>query len=61
MVKSKIFYIVITAAFLSSCGLENMASKYETVSLNTNPKTLETHAGEIAISLDASFPQKLLC
>ena len=34
-----------------------MASKYETVSLNTTPKTLETHAGEIAISLDASFPQ----
>ena len=57
MGKSKIFYIVITAAFLSSCGLENMASKYETVSLNTTPKTLETHAGEIAISLDASFPR----
>ena len=57
MGRSKIFYILIIAAILNSCGLENMASKYETVSLTTTPSTLETHGGEIAISLNAAFPQ----
>ena len=49
---------MIAAAIFSSCGLENMAAKYETVSLTTTPTILETHGGEIALSLDAAFPEK---
>ena len=55
---SKIFYILIAAAFCSGCGLENMANKYETVSLTTTPTTLETHGGKVALSLDAKFAEK---
>ena len=43
---------------MSSCGLENMAKKYETVSLTTTPSILETHGGKVALSLDAKFAEK---
>ena len=55
---SKIFYVLILAALLSSCGLNNMASKYETVSFNVTPSTLQTHAGKVSLTLDATFPEK---
>lgn len=55
---SKIFYILIAAALMSSCGLHKMSNQYENVSFTTTPKTLETHAGKVAISLDASFGEK---
>jgi len=55
---SKIFYILIAAAIMSGCGLNKMASKYETVSFTTTPPTLQAHAGKIALSLDANFPEK---
>jgi len=55
---SKIFYVLILATALSSCGLNNMASKYETVSFNVTPSTLQTHAGKVSLTLDATFPEK---
>ena len=55
---SKIFYTLIAVTILSSCGLEKMASKYNTVDFTTTPTILETHGGEIALSLEASFPEK---
>ena len=55
---TKIFYILIAATIMSGCGLENMAKKYETVSLTTTPPALETHGGKIALSLDATFAEK---
>ncbi len=55
---SKIFYVLILATLLSSCGLNNMASKYETVSFNVTPSTLQTHAGKVSLTLDATFPEK---
>lgn len=55
---SKIFYIVLLAGLMSGCGLQIMSNKYETVNFTTNPKILETHAGEVAIALDGSFGEK---
>ena len=52
---SKIFYILLAAAICSGCGLENMAKRYETISLTTTPPVLETHGGEVALSLNATF------
>ena len=42
----------------SGCGLDQMASKYETVNFLTSPSTLQTHGGKVALSLDASFAEK---
>jgi tetratricopeptide (TPR) repeat protein len=55
---SKIFSILILVTSLSSCGLTNMASKYETVSFNVTPSILQTHAGKVSLTLDATFPEK---
>jgi tetratricopeptide (TPR) repeat protein len=55
---SKIFYTLIAVTILSSCGLENMASKYNTVDFITTPTILEVHGGKVALSLEASFPEK---
>lgn len=55
---SKIFYILIATALISSCGLHTMSNKYETVSFTTTPEILETHAGKVSLSLDASFGEK---
>jgi tetratricopeptide (TPR) repeat protein len=58
MKTSKIFYTLLTVALISSCGLENMASKYNTVDFTTKPETLEVHGGNVALSLDAKFAEK---
>jgi hypothetical protein len=55
---SKIFYVVIAAAIISGCGLENMASKYNTIKFTTTPPTLQAHGGKVALSLDAAFAEK---
>jgi hypothetical protein len=54
----KIFYIFLITVFFSSCGLENMANKYNTVSVITTPSTLETHGGKVSLSLEAKFAEK---
>mgnify|MGYP006102389021 FL=1 len=54
---SKIFYALILATALASCGLNNMASKYETVGYDVTPSTLQTHAGKVSLTLDATFPE----
>ena len=55
---SKIISSIIIISFLSSCGLSNMSSKFETVSINVTPPTLQVHAGQIGVTIDASFPEK---
>ena len=54
---SKIFYTLILATALISCGLNNMASKYETVNYSVTPTTLQTHAGKVSLTLDATFAE----
>ena len=35
-----------------------MSSKFETVSINVTPPTLQVHAGKVGVTIDASFPEK---
>ncbi len=55
---SKIFYFIMISAIMTSCGLENMASKYNTVNFTTKPSILEVHGGKVALSLEANFAEK---
>ena len=55
---SKLFYVILAAALMSGCGIDKMASKYETVSFTTTPPTLQAHGGKVALSLDATFAEK---
>ena len=55
---SKIFDIVFIAAIMSGCGLNQMSSKYETVSYTVAPSYLETHGGKIELNLDGTFSEK---
>ena len=57
----KIFYPLLILTMLSSCGLDRMAKKYDTVGFTTTPTTLETHGGEVALKLDGNFPKKYFC
>ena len=54
----KTFYILTTTALISSCGLDQMANKYQTAEFITTPETLEAHGGEVELSLDANFAEK---
>lgn len=54
----RIFSILVASALLSACGLEQMAKKYDTTSFTTAPPTLETHAGKVSLSFEASFQPK---
>jgi tetratricopeptide (TPR) repeat protein len=54
----RILYIIIISSLISSCGLENMASKYNTVDFTTTPKVLQVHGGKVNLSLDANFAEK---
>ena len=35
-----------------------MSSKFETVSVNVMPPTLQVHAGKVGVTIDANFPEK---
>ena len=54
---SKIFYILVLATVMSGCGLNKMASKYETVSYTVTPTTLQAHGGNVSLTLDATFAE----
>ena len=43
---------------ISSCGLTNMANKYDTVKFTVTPPVLQTHGGEIEVKIDGNFPEK---
>jgi tetratricopeptide (TPR) repeat protein len=55
---SKIFCLLGLTSLLSSCGLDIMANKYKTVSYNIAPSTLEAHAGNVSLTLEAAFAEK---
>ena len=54
---SKIFYLLALATLISSCGLNTMANKYETVSYTVTPSILQTHAGNVSLTLDGTFAE----
>ena len=55
---TKILFLSLIISILTSCGLSNMASKYESVNINVTPPTLQVHAGNVEVNIDASFPEK---
>ena len=55
---TKFFSLLVVVSFLTSCGLSNMSSKYETVTITVTPPTLQAHAGKVGVTIDASFPEK---
>ena len=55
---TKILFLSLIISMLTSCGLSNMASKYESVNINVTPPTLQAHAGNVEVNIDASFPEK---
>ncbi len=54
----RIFYMLVAAFMISGCGLNKMATQFETVNCTANPDVLETHGGKISFSLDVTFPEK---
>jgi len=62
MKKIKLNYLtifVLAAFIISGCaGLTKMRDNSSTVTYKVNPNPLETHAGEVKVSGDVSFPEK---
>ena len=58
MQTSKVFLYLISIILITSCGLTNMASKYDTVKITTTPQILQVHGGQVNLSLDAVFAEK---
>jgi len=50
--------LLILILVISSCGLTNMANKYDTVKYTVTPPLLQTHGGEIEVKIDGNFPEK---
>ena len=50
--------IVVTALFLSGCGLGKMVKKYPTVQYKVVPEVLEVHGGKIPVTVNGTFPTK---
>ena len=47
--------LLLLILFFSSCGLTNMANKYDTVKYTVTPPLLQTHGGEIEVKIDGNF------
>ena len=43
---------------LSSCGLDSMVSKFNTLEFKVTPKQVEVHAGNVEIELEVKIPEK---
>ena len=51
--------LCIAAIVLSSCGgLSKMAENSSTVKYEVSPSPLETHGGEVEVTIKTSFPEK---
>ena len=58
MLKLKNFIILLLVVMFSSCGLETMVSKFNTVDFQVKPTQVEVHDGKIAIELEVTIPEK---
>lgn len=50
--------LILSAFFLSSCGLGKMVKNYNLVEYEVEPEVLETHGGEIQVKVNGEFPEK---
>jgi len=56
---SSYFILLLAAAVMVSCsGLNKMKKNANLVKYEVTPKILETHAGEVAVTIKGSYPQK---
>ncbi|MDD4149487.1 MAG: hypothetical protein PHE33_05610, partial [Bacteroidales bacterium] len=60
MKKTLIYALSIAAIFtLSNCnGLKKMIENADDINYSVNPKVLEMHGGEVAVSIKGNFPEK---
>ena len=58
MLKLKNFILLLLVVMFSSCGLETMVSKFNTVDFQVKPTQIEVHGGKIAIELEVTIPEK---
>jgi tetratricopeptide (TPR) repeat protein len=57
--KLNLLLIAVSAIVLSNCGgLQKMVDNAETVSYKVQPNPVETHGGEIEVTVSADFPEK---
>ncbi len=57
--KLNLLLIAVSAIFLSNCGgLQKMVDNAETVSYKVQPNPIETHGGEIEVTVNTDFPEK---
>ncbi|MEJ6794627.1 MAG: hypothetical protein QNK68_06420 [Flavobacteriales bacterium] len=54
----KNFILLLLVVMFSSCGLETMVSKFNTVDFQVKPTQVEVHGGKIAIELEVTIPEK---
>lgn len=50
--------LLLAVVMLSGCGLSKMIKKYPTVKYTVTPEVLETHGGQISVSINGVFPEK---
>ena len=43
---------------ISSCGLDSMVSKFNTLNFTVTPTQVEVHGGNIEIELEVKIPEK---
>lgn len=51
-------FIVAFAIIMNSCGLSSMISNFENIDYTVTPTQVEVHAGEVAVELDVTVPEK---
>ena len=54
---SKICSATLLIFLISSCALDQMARKYDTVKFTTTPEILETHGGKVNLKLNTEFEE----
>lgn len=56
---TRLFVILLAAVMVSGCsGLNKMKKNASLVSYEVTPKVLETHAGQVAVQVKATYPEK---
>ena len=54
----KFSFLLYFTFLLSSCGLDSMVSKFNTLEFKVTPKQVEVHSGNIEIEIEVKIPEK---
>ncbi len=55
---SPILFFAVLALFFSSCDLQKMVKKHDTVNYEAKPEVLEVHGGVVKVDVKGTFPAK---